>query len=67
MPKEDGRLKPADPQELANLKGKQFKCTSCGEVAVFTDAEFAEAKECSSCGAPMEEMFGGKASTGRLD
>jgi len=67
MPKEDGRLKPAEPRELANLKGKHFKCTKCGEHGVFTSAEFAETKKCAACGAPMEEVFNGKASTGRLD
>jgi len=67
MPKEDGRLKPAEPKELANLKGKHFRCTKCGEMGIFRETEFAEIKKCGSCGGPMEEIFNGKASTGRLD
>lgn len=67
MPKEDGRLTPAKPSEYADLKGKHFRCTQCGEQGVFKNTEFAETKICSSCGGKMEEIFSGKASTGRLD
>lgn len=67
MPKEDGRLKPAEPAEYADLKGKRFKCTKCGEQGVFKSSEFAETKVCTNCGGAMEEIFNGKASTGRLD
>ncbi len=67
MPKEDGRLTPAEPKEYADIKGKHFRCVKCGEHGVFTSSEFAETKKCGKCGGEMEELLGGKASTGRLD
>ena len=38
--KEDGRLKPADQAEIAESKGKKFKCPRCKAVRIFKTIEF---------------------------
>lgn len=63
MLKDDGRLKPADPKETAEIKGKKIVCPSCGHINTFKDVEFAEKLNCSECG---QEIFESHASTGRL-
>ena len=52
MLKDNGRLKPANKKELADLKGKHMVCRSCGEYTIFANVTFADTK-CSRCGAQM--------------
>jgi rubrerythrin len=51
MKKENGRLKPADPQEMAEIKakGKVFECGICGYTEVRYKTEFAEQPHCPAC------------------
>jgi rubredoxin len=62
MLKEDGRLEPADPKEIAAIKGKKYMCSNCGLVNVFEHTEFADELKCSGCGHILNEEH---ASTGR--
>lgn len=56
MYKDNGRERPADKAELADLKGKHMKCPACGEYSIFARVEFAETK-CSKCGTSLVEVF----------
>jgi hypothetical protein len=49
MFKENGRVKPADPKEVANVRGKTIVCTSCGYREIRNSLEFAEAPQCPKC------------------
>jgi uncharacterized protein (DUF983 family) len=55
MFKDNGRVKPAEKSELANLKGKHMKCPDCGEYTIFAKVQFADTK-CSKCGAQMVDV-----------
>lgn len=55
MFKDNGRVTPAVPSELANLKGKHMKCLNCGEYTVFAKIKFADTK-CSKCGTQMVDI-----------
>ena len=57
MRKENGRLKPADEKETAELKGKPFKCKRCGVIEYYTNVTFGSIQYCQECGAPMREDF----------
>lgn len=48
MLKENGRLTPADKEELANLKGKCMICPNCGEQVIMLEVSFADTK-CKKC------------------
>lgn len=54
MKKENGRLKPANEEETAELKGKLFEC-SCGEVKSIKDVIFGAEIKCDVCGLSMIE------------
>lgn len=60
MRKENGRLKPADPKELAGLKAKTYGCWKCGYTQVVRNPEFGEAR-CPKCfkGTLVEQTPGG--------
>jgi rubrerythrin len=49
--KEDGRLKPADPKEIAEVraKGKLFMCIQCGYTQARFNVEFSEQPRCPKC------------------
>jgi hypothetical protein len=49
--KENGRHKPADPKEIADVKeyGKLFVCSICGYQEIRFKVEFAELPKCSKC------------------
>jgi predicted Zn-ribbon and HTH transcriptional regulator len=49
--KEDGRLKPADPKEIAESKkhGKLFACSICGYQEEKFRVEFSELPKCPKC------------------
>lgn len=49
MHKENGRLKPADPQETADLKGKTLECWGCGHTEVRRNIEFGAIIKCPVC------------------
>lgn len=49
MYKENGRKKPADPKETANLKGKTFECKECGHTEVRQNVDFGETLRCPVC------------------
>ena len=49
MRKENGRLKPADPQETAGLTGKEFECWKCGHTEVRKNVEFGAVIKCPVC------------------
>jgi len=55
--KEDGRLNPADQTEIADAKGKKFKCERCKAVLLFETKEFAEEPRCVDCGGSMREVI----------
>ena len=55
MKKENGRLKPADLKEDAELLGKKFVCNSCGIKFVKRGVEFGETILCPKCNEPAEE------------
>lgn len=54
MRKENGRLKPADKEELADIRGKKMECPSCGNIEVVKNAEFAS-ETCSKCGSHLRD------------
>ena len=54
MLKDNGRVKPAEQAELANLKGKHMRCPKCGEYAILSNVQFASTT-CGNCGAQMED------------
>jgi len=54
MLKENGRLKPADKKELANLKNKTNTCTECGKEIILENASFAS-NTCPECGNLLRE------------
>ncbi len=54
MFKDNGRLKPADEQEMANIKGKLMVCPLCGKKIHFTEVEFGSTK-CPKCGNEMAD------------
>lgn len=66
MFKDNGREKPADPKELASLKGKHMVCPECGEYSIMTDVEFASTT-CGKCGTKLMDVHMASASkaTGR--
>ena len=66
MLKSNGRAKPAEGLEIANLKGKHMKCPNCGEYAILAKVEFANTK-CGNCGTEMVDihMATAKKATGR--
>jgi hypothetical protein len=49
MFKENGRAKPADPKETANVRGKTIECWKCGYKEVRNNLEFTEAPSCPKC------------------
>lgn len=59
MFKENGRQKPADKQEIANLKEWLYICKSCDMHFGLSSKVFGETKRCEVCGgelvvAPMD-------------
>ena len=52
MFKDNGRERPADPKELASLKGKHMVCPKCGEYSIMVDVQFASTT-CGKCGAKL--------------
>ncbi len=52
MYKENGREKPADNKENADLKYTALVCTMCGNKAVYK-VVFGEHAQCRKCGADM--------------
>ena len=66
MLKENGRLEPAAPEELANLKGKHMVCPKCGEYSIIAKPEFATSA-CGKCGAKLfdVEMASAAKTTGK--
>jgi predicted nucleic-acid-binding Zn-ribbon protein len=52
MFKDNGRLKQADKKDVANVKGKEMVCISCGTFFTVQNAEFA-AMSCTKCGASL--------------
>ena len=61
MYKANGRERPAKREELANLKGKHFKCSKCGDYTIQRSVEFGSSVKCDNCGSAMTEL----SSTGR--
>jgi hypothetical protein len=57
MLKENGRLTPAENEELANdaTVGKLFVCTNCKSKRMITNVQFGETPRCSECGGIMIE------------
>lgn len=49
MHKENGRLKPADPKEVANIRAKTIVCWNCGYKETKSNLEFSEAPSCPKC------------------
>lgn len=59
--KENGRLKPADPKEMADAKtrGKVFECHICGYREERFKVEFSELPRCPKCkSGSMTESIG---------
>ena len=54
---ENGREKPADEKEYADLKGKRFRCTECSAEVFRKGVEFGEKPKCPTCGGTMKEKF----------
>jgi predicted RNA-binding Zn-ribbon protein involved in translation (DUF1610 family) len=55
--KANGRVKPADKKEYANLSKKKFMCVNCGDVP--TDVEpmsFGQVYICVKCGGDVLEV-----------
>jgi predicted amidophosphoribosyltransferase len=63
MLKENGRLKPADKEEMASIvKGKTMLCSSCGKEFSVLNAQFGDTV-CEKCGEKLMESdmaFAGK-------
>jgi Zn finger protein HypA/HybF involved in hydrogenase expression len=57
MFKENGRVKPTEKKENANLFSKTFNCYTCGEVSNDRGTSFGEGKICPKCGSVMEEVI----------
>lgn len=58
MYKENGRHKPAEEKETANVKTKKMKCSVCGTYGYFNGVRFGEKKKCMAninCNGVMEE------------
>ena len=57
MYKENGRHKPAEEKETANIKSKKLTCKICGASGNFSGLQFGEKIECtaSTCNGIMEE------------
>ena len=49
MFKENGREEPADPKEVAGLKGKPFICMNCSYKTMFANVEFGAKMDCTNC------------------
>ncbi len=49
MYKENGREKPADSKETADVMGKTYECQECGHTEVKRNVEFGEAPKCPEC------------------
>lgn len=49
MYKENGREKPADPKETANIRAKVIVCWNCGYKEVRNSLEFGEVPSCPKC------------------
>lgn len=49
MKKENGRVSPADPKEVARMWGKTFICDACGCEFLVKGAEFGETITCPEC------------------
>ena len=49
MYKENGREKPADSKEKADIMGKTIECWKCGYTEVRNSLEFGEAPQCPKC------------------
>ena len=58
MYKENGREKPADSKETADVKAKVIVCWQCGYREVRNSLEFGEAPSCPKCaeGSLHEEL-----------
>ena len=58
MHKENGRLKPAEEKETANVRSKRMTYTTCGMYGYFSGLQFGEKKKCvasTDCDGVMEE------------
>ena len=49
MYKENGRTKPADSKETANISAKTIVCWSCGYREIRNSLEFGEVPGCPKC------------------
>jgi len=49
MFKENGRKKPADSKETANIRDKAIVCWKCGYREIRNNLEYAEAPKCPKC------------------
>lgn len=49
MFKENGRTKPADPKETADIRAKVIVCWNCGYKEVKNSLEFGEVPGCPKC------------------
>ena len=56
MYKMDGRLKPADKKETAELRNKTFSCKKCKILIIIPNVEFAERVICCVCGEVLQEV-----------
>ena len=57
MKKANGRLKPAEPKEVAKVTGKYFKCEHCSNEAVVPNVVFGDHIMCDKCGGEMYESI----------
>ncbi len=57
MLKENGRLTPAEEEEIANIKDKTFVCKACGESKVLSNVQFGTYVKCTKCGRLMIEQI----------
>jgi ssDNA-binding Zn-finger/Zn-ribbon topoisomerase 1 len=55
MLKENGRVTPMSPKELANLSDKKYKCPKCSYVMILSESEFGKKYGCPNCDGLMEE------------
>lgn len=52
MFKDNGRLKPADKKDVANIKSKEMLCIGCGTSYILSSIEFASTT-CGKCGSAL--------------
>lgn len=53
----NGRLRPAEESEKANLSMKKFLCPNCNNEEEANKEEFGEVKKCAVCNTAMLQQY----------